>query len=80
MKQADEREVGDRAASTSGDGLVPRRLVEREVEESVLRAGAKPLRSWVRAANSEAGIRVTIRSWPKWVSDRLSTDDCRKWV
>ena len=34
----------------------------------------------MRAENPEAGTQVTIRSWPKWVPDRSSTDDCRKWV
>ena len=43
MKQADEREVGAGVASTLGNGLVPLGLVKGEVEESVLRLGAKLL-------------------------------------
>ena len=69
MKQANEWEVGDFVASNSGDGLVPLAVVEREVEESVFKAGAKLFRVWVCAENSEAGPWVMVRPRPKWVSE-----------
>lgn len=63
MEQLDERELGGGAASTFGNGLVPRKVGQREVEQSVRGATTGNRRSQMGA--SDSGIRQGWRCGSK---------------